>query len=169
MNIAKNIKNRFFIVILLSFFSCQSSLNFKNKLDFKINISKDNFSTDEPVILQLEITNKSNKIIGLKGDLNLGFRDDSNSNVYLLVQKDNKPIYIEKKIHYSYIKSDSILFIGKEESWKRVLDITPFYPFNLNRGTYQIQAYFLDTVMYKSNNLKFMTKIKSNIKTISIN
>lgn len=161
-------KNSILLILFSAWMlSCQIPNNIQGQLRFEMQITSDSFAVAEPIIAHLKITNQSKEKIGLRGRLNLGFADDLDSNTWFVIKKNDKPIHTPKAIHYSFIKEDSITFIEQDEYWEATIDITPFYPFNLEKGQYQLEARFLDTILMKTS--KLVVEMRSNKEVVVVN
>ncbi len=156
-----SIKSSLIIAAILFIFSCKSPLKLTNKLKLVLTSSQDSFSVLEPAFANFKLVNNSNKKIGIRGGLSLGFEEDSDCNIHLLFKKNGKPIDLPKEVHYSFIKNDSIIFINKGEHWETSFDMTTFYPFNKEKGLYSVEAYFSDTIFIETMKRKFATKSKA--------
>lgn len=168
MNIILNIKTSFIILVIFLSSGCgrPNIKQQKVELDLTISIHQDTFSIKAPIQCTFRLSNQSDISIGIKNGLNLGFLDDSDSNLNLLIEKNGTSIITAKDIHYAFIKSDSITFIKKGAFLERSFDISPFYPLK-ESGNYSIQAQFLDTFFVK-NTAYNLLDIKSNHKKVFV-
>ena len=84
----------------------------------------------------------------------------------LLITKNKTSILTPKEIHYTLIKSDSIVLLEKGAFLERNFDIYPFYPLK-ETGNYSIQAQFIDKVFIDQTE-QHTLETNSNSKTITI-